>query len=138
MQLTAVRAKRGAARRARPTPAPLSPCARSFSRLASCRTTLAPRSQVVPFLLEDKFKELGALYSKVADWVRSRGRSERENGRALVRTPRPPLAPDTHPASLPRPQAPHAVSGTHGGVKLATGQNPASSEAAAKALMALL
>jgi putative intracellular protease/amidase len=30
------------------------------------------------------------------------------------------------------------VSGTHGGVKLATGQNPASSDATAKALMAML
>ena len=57
---------------------------------------------VVPFLLEDKFKELGANYTKVADW------------------------------------APHAVSGTHAGVKLATGQNPASSDATAKALMSLL
>jgi putative intracellular protease/amidase len=97
----ACEARRSAARRARPPPAPLSHLPHAHS------------PQVVPFLLEDKFKELGALYSKVADWVRSRGGgrerrrgAERESPRA--RSPRPPLAPprrraDAHPASLRSP-----------------------------------
>jgi len=57
---------------------------------------------VVPFLIEDRFTQLGGSFKKAADW------------------------------------APFAVSATGGGVKLCTGQNPASSHAAAKGLLAML
>jgi hypothetical protein len=54
---------------------------RGAARSTTAGAPLSPHAhspQVVPFLLEDKFKELGALYSKVADWVRSRGGGEGE------------------------------------------------------------